>query len=69
MKKLRVAVIGCGGIRSAADVLEMMMAGASAVQVGSENLVNPWACRDIIEALPAAMERYGIRNLRELWER
>lgn len=64
-----IPVIGCGGIRSAADVLEMMMAGASAVQVGSENLVNPWACRDIIEALPAAMERYGIRNLRELWER
>ena len=64
-----IPVIGCGGIRTAADVLEMMMAGASAVQVGSENLVNPWACRDIIEALPAAMEHYGIRSLRELWER
>jgi len=63
-----IPVIGCGGIRTAADVLEMMMAGASAVQVGSENLVNPWACRDIIEALPAAMERYGIRSLRELGE-
>ena len=64
-----IPVIGCGGIRTAADVLEMMMAGASAVQVGSENLVNPWACRDIIEALPEAMERYGIRSLRELGDR
>ena len=58
-------VVGCGGVRTAEDVLEMMMAGAKAVQVGSQNLVDPFACRDIIEALPAAMEKYGIKNLRE----
>ncbi|MBQ9015880.1 MAG: dihydroorotate dehydrogenase [Firmicutes bacterium] len=65
-RAVKIPVIGCGGVRTARDVLEMMMAGACAVQVGSENLVNPAACRDIIEALPAAMERYGIRSLREL---
>lgn len=64
-----IPVVGCGGISTARDVLEMMMAGASAVQVGSQNLVDPYACRDIIEALPAAMERYGIRSLRELADR
>ena len=58
-------VVGCGGVRTAEDVLEMMMAGAKAVQIGSQNLVDPFACRDIIEALPAAMEKYGIKNLRE----
>ena len=58
-------VVGCGGVRSAEDVLEMMMAGAKAVQIGSQNLVDPFACRNIIEALPAAMEKYGIKNLRE----
>ena len=58
-------VVGCGGIRTAEDVLEMMVAGAKAVQIGSQNLVDPFACRDIIEALPAAMEKYGIKNLRE----
>lgn len=63
-----IPVIGCGGIRSAENVLEMMMAGASAVQIGSENLVDPYACRNIIEALPAAMEKYGITSLRELTE-
>lgn len=60
-----IPVIGCGGIRSAEDVLEMMMAGAKAVQVGSQNLVDPWACRDIIEALPETMKKYGIKSLRE----
>ena len=58
-------VVGCGGIRTAEDVLEMMVAGAKAVQIGSQNLVDPFACRDIIEALPATMEKYGIKNLRE----
>ena len=58
-------VVGCGGVRTAEDVLEMMMAGAKAVQIGSQNLVDPFACRDIIDALPAAMEKYGIKNLRE----
>lgn len=44
----------------------MMMAGATAVQVGAANLVNPYACKEIIEALPAAMERYGIRDLKDI---
>ena len=61
-----VPVVGMGGVRSAEDVLEMMMAGASAVEVGSANLVDPFACRKIIETLPEAMDRYGIRALSEL---
>lgn len=61
-----VPVIGCGGVASAEDVLEMMMAGAKAVEVGTANLINPTACRDIIRNLPAAMDCYGIENLKEL---
>ncbi len=61
-----VPVIGCGGVASASDVIEMMMAGASAVEVGAENLRNPWACRDIIEALPAEMDRLGIERLSDI---
>ncbi|MBQ3865035.1 MAG: dihydroorotate dehydrogenase [Clostridia bacterium] len=63
---VNIPVIGMGGIASAEDVLEMMMAGASAVQVGSENLRNPYACPEIIEALPRTMEKYGITSLRDL---
>ena len=65
-RAVEIPVIGCGGVRSAENVLEMMMAGAKAVQVGSENLVNPYACRDIIESLPETMKKYGIRSLKEL---
>lgn len=61
-----IPIIGCGGVATAENVLEMMMAGASAVQVGAENLRNPYACKDIIEALPLAMERYNINSLEEL---
>lgn len=61
-----IPVVGMGGVSSAEDVLEMMMAGATAVEVGSANLVNPFACREIIEALPAAMDRYKIETLQEL---
>lgn len=61
-----IPVIGCGGVASAEDVLEMMMAGASAVEVGTANLINPWACRDIIKALPDAMDKYGIKSLSSL---
>ncbi len=61
-----IPVIGCGGVSSAEDVLEMMMAGANAVEVGTANLINPTACRDIICDLPAAMDRYGIKTLEEL---
>ena len=61
-----IPVIGMGGIASAEDVLEMMMAGAVAVEVGAANLVDPFACRRIIGDLPAAMDRYGVKTLREL---
>ena len=61
-----IPIIGLGGIQSAEDVIEMMLAGATAVQIGAANLVNPYACRDIIDALPETMERYGIKKLSEL---
>ncbi len=59
-------IIGMGGISSAEDVIEMMLAGASAVEVGAANLVNPYICRDIINELPEAMKRYGIKNLSDI---
>lgn len=58
-----VPVIGCGGVSSARDVIEMMMAGASAVEVGAATVVDPYACRDIVEQLPAEMDRLGIQSL------
>ncbi len=61
-----IPIVGLGGVSSAEDVLEMMLAGATAVQVGAANLVNPYACRDIIAALPGAMEKYGITNLTDI---
>lgn len=64
--KVKVPVIGMGGISSAKDVIEMMLAGATAVEVGAANLVNPFACRDIINELPAVMEKYNITNLSEI---
>lgn len=60
---VKIPVVGMGGVSSAEDVIEMMMAGATAVEIGAENLRNPWACRDIIEALPAVMDKYGITDL------
>ena len=63
---VKIPVVGMGGVSCAADVLEMMMAGASAVEVGAANLVNPWACRDIIRDLPEVMDKYRIDTLREL---
>lgn len=61
-----IPIIGCGGVASADDVVEMMMAGASAVQVGAENLRNPFACKEIIEQLPDVMERLGIERLSDI---
>ena len=61
-----VPIIGMGGVSSAEDVLELMLAGASAVEVGAANLVDPFACRDIVAALPRTMEQYGIHSLREI---
>ena len=63
---VKIPIIGLGGVQSAEDVIEMMLAGATAVQVGAANLVDPFVCRDIIEALPEAMERYGIENLTDI---
>ena len=63
---VKIPVVGMGGVSCAADVLEMMMAGASAVEVGAANLVNPWACRDIIRDLPEVMDKYRIETLQEL---
>ncbi len=64
--KVKVPIVGMGGVSSAKDVIEMMLAGATAVEVGAANLVNPFACRDIINELPAAMEKYNITNLSEI---
>ena len=61
-----IPVIGMGGVSTAEDVLELMLAGATAVEVGAANLVNPFACRDILAALPEAMEKYGINSLSEI---
>lgn len=63
---VKIPVIGMGGVSTAEDVIEMMLAGASAVEVGAANLINPYACRDIIEALPTAMEKYKIDSLTEI---
>ena len=63
---VKIPVIGMGGVQSAKDVIEMMMAGATAVQVGAANLVNPMACKDIIENLPVEMEKLGIESLKEI---
>ena len=63
---VKISLVGCGGISSAEDVIEMMLAGATAVEVGAANLRDPMACPKIIEALPEAMERYGIRELKDI---
>lgn len=63
---VNIPVIGMGGVSSAEDVIEMMLAGATAVEVGAANLVEPYACRNIINDLPKAMEKYGINNLRDI---
>ena len=60
------AVIGMGGVATADDVIEMMLAGATAVEVGAANLVDPFACKNIIDSLPEAMQKYGINNLNEI---
>lgn len=65
-KACNIPVMGCGGVESASDVIEMMMAGATVVQVGAANLKNPYACKEIIESLPAEMERLGINSLRDI---
>ena len=65
-KAVKIPVIGMGGVSGAEDVIEMMLSGATAVEVGAANLVNPFASRDIVRALPEAMEKYGIQNLKDI---
>ena len=60
-----IPVVGIGGISKAEDVIEMMLAGASAVEIGAQNLVDPWICKKIIEDLPKVMDEYNIENLKE----
>ena len=63
---VKIPVVGMGGVTTAEDVLELMMAGATAVEVGAANLVNPYASRDIVADLPRVMEKYGIKSLPEI---
>ena len=63
---VKIPIVGMGGVETAEDVIEFMLAGATAVEVGASNLINPYACRDIIRDLPAAMEKYGISSLSEI---
>ena len=63
---VRIPVVGLGGVSSAEDVIEMLLAGASAVQIGAANLRDPFACPKILDALPGVMDRYGIDNLRDI---
>ncbi|MBQ7348894.1 MAG: dihydroorotate dehydrogenase [Clostridia bacterium] len=65
-ESVKIPIIGMGGVSSAEDVIEMMLAGASAVQVGAANLVNPFACKEIIENLPYVMKKYNINSLKEI---
>ena len=63
---VKIPIVGMGGVSSAEDVLEMMLAGATAVEVGAANLVDPYASKNIVEALPQVMEQYGIKSLAEI---
>ncbi len=65
-KAVNVPVIGLGGVSSAEDVIELMLAGATAVEVGAANLVEPYACMNIIDSLPEVMDKYGINNLTDI---
>ena len=63
---VKIPIVGMGVVSSAEDVLEMMLAGATAVEVGAANLVDPYASKKIVEALPQVMEQYGIKSLTEI---
>lgn len=65
-KACSIPIMGCGGVASAEDVIEMMMAGANAVQIGAENIRNPFVCKEIVEALPSLMDSLGISALSEI---
>ncbi len=63
---VKIPIVGMGGLSSAEDVIEMMLAGATAVEIGSANLVDPFICRDIVDKLPEVMQKYKINNLKEI---
>lgn len=63
---VKIPVIGMGGVSKAEDVLEMMCAGATAVQIGAANLVNPYVCKEIIENLPTVMQKYGVNDIKDI---
>ena len=63
---VKIPLVGMGGVSSAEDVIEMMLAGATGVQIGAANLIDPFACKTIIEKLPETMEKYGIKSLEEI---
>jgi len=65
-ESVKIPIVGMGGISTAEDVIEMMLAGARAIEVGSANLVNPYACKEIIENLPMAMAKFGIKDLNDI---
>ncbi len=65
-RAVSIPVIGIGGVRTAEDVIEMMLAGATAVEVGAANVADPFACKKIIDSLPAVMQRYNITSLRDI---
>ena len=65
-QSVKIPVIGMGGVSSAEDVIEMMLAGATAVEIGAANLINPYTCCDIINDLPQVMDKYGIENLTDI---
>ena len=66
MRYVKLPIIGMGGVSSARDVIELMLAGATAVQVGAANLVDPWVCPKIINELPEVMAQYGIESLNDI---
>ena len=65
-KAVKIPVIGMGGVSTAENVIEMMMAGATAVEIGAANLINPFACRDIINELPSALDKYKINEIKDI---
>ena len=65
-ENVKIPIVGMGGLSSAEDVIEMMLAGATAVEIGSANLVDPYICRDIVDKLPEVMEKYKINNLNDI---
>ena len=63
---VKIPIVGMGGVSTAEDVIELMLAGAAAVEVGAANLVEPFACKNIIEDLPRVMEKYKIKSLNDI---